>query len=274
MYKVLALDLDGTVLNSKHEINPELKEAIQKIKRHYHVMLVTGRHHTSAKPYHDELGLDTPIICCNGTYIYDFAKNEVLFANAIEKESAFKFLDLSDQYNINSVIYVTNEMVHLKSKPIDFLSYLEGWALNYPENDRPQVIRVDSLRDNIEPAEYVWKFVAEGDIEAINQFSELDFIKENFNGERSWVNRVDFAKKGNTKGVRLQQYLDMISVSAAEVVAIGDNHNDISMIELAGMGIAMNNADDKVKSKADRICTTNSNGNGISLLLDELFLVS
>ncbi len=72
MYNVLALDLDGTVLTQEHTIHPAVKQAIHKAAKQCHVMIVTGRHHTAARPYYDELGLTTPIICCNGTYIYDY----------------------------------------------------------------------------------------------------------------------------------------------------------------------------------------------------------
>ena len=86
MYKVLALDLDGTVLQDDHTIHPEVKKAIQEVKQYCHVVIVTGRHHTAARPYYYELGLDTPIICCNGTYVYDYQTETVLTQNAIDKD--------------------------------------------------------------------------------------------------------------------------------------------------------------------------------------------
>jgi hydroxymethylpyrimidine pyrophosphatase-like HAD family hydrolase len=63
-------------------------------------MIVTGRHHTAAKPYYDQLGLDTPIICCNGTYIYDRQTAEVVQENSIDKMHAREFLSLCDQYSL------------------------------------------------------------------------------------------------------------------------------------------------------------------------------
>jgi hydroxymethylpyrimidine pyrophosphatase-like HAD family hydrolase len=77
MYKLLALDLDGTVLNDERDIHPDLKAAIAAIKNEYQVMIVTGRHHTAAKPYYIELGLTTPIICTtdnNGSDLATFIR--------------------------------------------------------------------------------------------------------------------------------------------------------------------------------------------------------
>ncbi|MGR5457370.1 HAD hydrolase family protein, partial [Vibrio alfacsensis] len=77
--------------------------------------------------------------------------------------------------------------------------------------------------------------------------SEHSWIKRNFNGERSWSNRIDFAAQGNSKGKRLADYVKGLGYEAHHVIAAGDNHNDISMLEYAGLGIAMKNADEMVK---------------------------
>lgn len=98
MYKVLALDLDGTVLSDDHTIHPQVKDAIRAAQQHCHVLIVTGRHHTAARPYYDELGLTTPIICCNGTYVYDYASETVLEHNAIDKQDALTFIDLAQEF--------------------------------------------------------------------------------------------------------------------------------------------------------------------------------
>lgn len=100
MYKVLALDLDGTVLTDDHRIHPEVKKAIQEAQQKCHVVIVTGRHHTAARPYYDELGLTTPIICCNGTYVYDYHNDRVLKHNSIAKEDALTFIALAKEFQV------------------------------------------------------------------------------------------------------------------------------------------------------------------------------
>ncbi|NHX34781.1 HAD hydrolase family protein, partial [Escherichia coli] len=76
-------------------IHPAVKQAIQQAAKQCHVMIVTGRHHTAARPYYDELGLTTPIICCNGTYIYDYQNEKVITHNALTKENALTFIELA-----------------------------------------------------------------------------------------------------------------------------------------------------------------------------------
>ena len=105
-HKLLALDLDGTVLNSQHTISQELIDAIKSIAKDTHVVIVTGRHHVAAKPYYEQLGLSTPIICCNGTYIFDYQTNTVLEENAIDKQMAAEFITLSQAHDLKMVMYV------------------------------------------------------------------------------------------------------------------------------------------------------------------------
>ncbi len=99
MYKVLTLDLDGTVLKDDHTVirtekgDPEAKQSC-------HVVIVTEFDTTQQRPYYYELGLDTPIICCNGTYVYDYQTETVLTQNAIDKDKALTFIDMADEFQL------------------------------------------------------------------------------------------------------------------------------------------------------------------------------
>lgn len=271
MYKLLALDLDGTVLNSNHEISPYLINSIKRIAENTHVVIVTGRHHTAAQPYYEKLGLSTPIICCNGTYLYDYSTQSVLSENSISKDNAFKFLELADAHELKAVMYVRDAMLYSKKQPIAYMDALSHWALSFPEASRPKIIKVDNFFDELSTSEYIWKFVVEGG--SVESFTEIDFINRNFNGERSWHDRVDFANVGNNKGTALAQYIDSLGISEQQVVSVGDNQNDMSMLKLAGMGIAMKNAEQLVQAAANMVTeTSNDDEKGLSELLDELFL--
>ncbi|GAM58596.1 hydrolase [Vibrio ishigakensis] len=271
MYKVLALDLDGTVLNDEHGIHPEVKQAITEAQKQWHVLIVTGRHHTAARPYYYELGLDTPIICCNGTYIYDYATESVLKHQAIEKESALKFIELTQEFGVKMVMYVTDAMTYSNYNPITYMEVLEEWALTAPEQHRPKIFKIDSFAEMVKNSEHVWKFVVEGEPESVDKLVKHPWVQEAFNGERSWSNRVDFAAKGNSKGLRLAEYISELGLDAEQVIAVGDNHNDISMLKFAGLGVAMKNADDLVKSHAQAVCKTDNNKDGLAHLIRENF---
>lgn len=270
-YHALALDLDGTTLTSAHTIMPAIKEAIMRIKEQTTVMLVTGRHHTAAHPYHHELGLTTPIICCNGTYVYDYDRRAVLAENAIPHELAQRFIALAKEHRLNLVMYVTDRMVYSAHQPVRYVAALQQWASSFAPPIQPQVASVDSFEEELANSSHVWKFVAEGEITAIQAFSHHPWVREHFSGEQSWANRVDFARRGNSKGARLQEYLDQQGITPARLVAIGDNHNDTSMLCLAGMGIAMANAEQEVKQIANRVTRESNDEGGILEVLNRYF---
>lgn len=268
-YKLLALDLDGTTLTSENTILPEVKAAIQKAKSDIQVMIVTGRHHTAARPYYLDLGLDTMSICCNGTYIYDYLNNKVITENSIPKNIGEQFISMSKENDLKMLMYITDAMVLSKTQPVDYIAKLEDWAQTFPVDIRPDIHRIDSFEQTLTETPYLWKFVAEGEPESIDQFIKQPFIQDNFSAEQSWSNRFDFAFKGNTKGARLKEYLEENQISPSEVIAIGDNFNDISMIELAGLGVAMAHSDDEVKASADYVTAEDNNGKGILEVLEK-----
>ncbi|MEI8631274.1 Cof-type HAD-IIB family hydrolase [Vibrio sp. PP-XX7] len=267
MYKVLALDLDGTVLTDNQTILPELKQAIRSIQNQCHVMIVTGRHHTAAKPYYMELELTTPIICCNGTYMYDYQSDQVLTHNAIEKQDALRFIELATKFDMKLVMYITQAMLYSQHNPVIYIEELKQWASQYPPELRPQIHSVDSFSEQAQTADNIWKFVVEGLPGDVERLSDHPWVGETFNGERSWSNRIDFAARGNTKGGRLAEYVTDLGYDAGQVFAVGDNHNDISMIQYAGLGVAMGNADKTVKSHASVICETDNNHAGLARLI-------
>lgn len=269
MYKVLALDLDGTVLTDNHTIHHEVKQAIRQAQDKCHVVIVTGRHHTAAKPYYDELGLNTPIICCNGTYVYDYGNSRVLKQNAIEKQDALSFIALAKEFQMKMVMYVTDSMTYSRCNPIAYMQALEKWANQYPEGNQPKIEQIDSFSERVGEVEHVWKFVVEGLPSSIERLSKQPWVQQKFNGERSWSNRVDFAAIGNSKGQRLAEYVSELGYHANHVIAVGDNHNDISMLRYAGLGVAMFNADEMVKSHARLVCQTDNNQDGLARLIRE-----
>lgn len=270
MYKVLALDLDGTVLNSRHAISSPLRDTINSLQESIHVVLVTGRHHTAAMPYHYELGLNTPMICCNGTYVFDSASKGVVEHNMISIDNAREFIRMAEARQFKVVMYIKDAMLCSRTRPIAHMENMIDWGAGYDDDLRPDIRLVDSFLEELDSAEYVVKFVIETD--EIDDFNELDFIRDNFSAERSWIDRFDYAGIGNNKGNALAQYVEQLGFTAEQLVAIGDNHNDISMIEYAGLGVAMQNADGIVQRAAALTSPANNDDeNGLAELLKKLF---
>ncbi|MEL0637001.1 Cof-type HAD-IIB family hydrolase [Marinomonas sp. TI.3.20] len=270
MYQLLALDLDGTSLKSDFTISPVLVDTVRVLSRSIPVLIVTGRHHTTAGPYYQELGLTTPAICCNGTYVYDYQNRTVLQHNAIEKSNAMQFLQLAEARNLRVVVYLKDAMLYSSQRPVMHVARLAKWAEGFSGEVKPIIRQVDDFLPEVEGAECIWKFVVEGD--DVDEFAMMPFIREHFTGEKSWSNRIDFASIGNTKGSALAQLIQQKGIAPEQVVAVGDHHNDISMLKMVGMGVAMENADDSLKNYAKRITRTNNdNDHTVAELLQTLF---
>lgn len=272
MHKLLALDMDGTVLTSDHTISPYLKEVLKALKEKVDVLFVTGRHHIAAEPYYHDLALTTPTICCNGTYMYDYHQQKVLLENSLSKDDALRFYKMTKEAGIKQVLYVDDAMLYSDTNPVEYIDKLVHWANSFPKTERPKIEAIHSFEDAIYQARYVWKLVLEGLPETLTSLIHDPWVQSTFNPEQSWFNRVDCSPAGNSKGNRLAQYLEMQGIAPSEVMAVGDNFNDVSMIKLAGWGVAMGNAEPGVKEIADEVCTTDNDGDGLAKLLEKYFL--
>ena len=270
-YQFLALDLDGTTLQNDHTLHPLVKEYVQKIKHHYPVMIVTGRHHTAAKPYYDELGLTTPIICCNGVYRYDYTNHCVETGIAIPHDLAQSFLALAHQYQLQLVMYTEDGMAFSHHDPIPYMLPLKQWAQSYPIDQRPNIYQVESFEAELNKTNKVWKFVAQGSAKNFQAFLQQPLIEQYFSGSLSGENKIDLAMKGHSKGKALIDYLAAKNIDEKHAVAAGDNYNDISMLSVVGGSIAMQHAHDEVKKHAKIICTTDNQGDGLTQLLKQYF---
>ncbi|NDL62790.1 pyridoxal phosphatase [Acerihabitans arboris] len=250
-YRVIALDLDGTLLDRKKRILPESLKALNDARAAgMQVVVVTGRHHVAIHPFYQALKIDTPAICCNGTYLYDYQAKKVITSNPLEKTQARRVLELLKQYDIHGLIYVDDAMLY--EQPSDHVIRSLAWANTLPEAQRPNLLQVDSLFEAAERAGSIWKFATSyPDRVKLRDFAEVVASEMGLSCEWSWHDQVDIAQAGNSKGKLLQQWVESAGLTMDQVIAFGDNYNDLSMLEAAGLGVAMGNSDDAIKARAD-----------------------
>lgn len=266
-YKVIAFDLDGTLLNKQGRILPSSQQAIeQAIQQGIKVVLVTGRHHTAVKPYHYQLNLSTPIICCNGTYLYDVVTDQTPLANPLSTSQAEQVINVAEKYQTHLLMYSRNEMNYQVLN--EHMRKFSQWVADCPEEVRPRLRQISDFRQLLYDEEIIWKFVISHPDRQIMQQAVAELSPQQFNCEWSWVDRVDIANQGNSKGNRLAELLALWQVSPEQVIAFGDNHNDISMLQLAGLGVAMGNAEEEVKAQA-KLVTLSHNEDGIAQVLKQ-----
>lgn len=257
-FKLIALDLDGTALDEAGEIRPRTKTAVAAARAAgVEIVLVTGRHHVATRPYHAELALTTPAICCNGAYVFDMARDQAVAGRPIEPAQARELLALCRAHDLHALIYTDRAMTFERMNA--HMRRLTEWAARYPEPSRPRIEQVESFDQVIEDAGLIWKFVvSHDDAETLALWrAEVD-ARSDFSVEFSWTNRADVVRAGLSKGARLIEWARSRGVEASQIVAFGDNHNDLSMIEAAGLGVAMGNAEPELKAAARLVVGDNA----------------
>lgn len=256
-YRLVALDLDGTLLDSQLQIRSQTIDALQRVREQgVEVMIVTGRHHTAAHAYWHQLDLELPAICCNGTYIYDFRSCRPLVGEPLTMEESHELLALVRDYGIHAMVYVDDVMAYETQS--QHLCNLLKWSTTLPDHLRPRFEPVDSFERLIDEAEMRWKFLVAGDdMKALEDFNEAVSRQLQLSCVRSAHNRIDITHAGNNKGSRLAEFIAQRGILPQEVVAFGDQDNDKEMLELAGLGVAMGNSHEAVRGHADWVTGTN-----------------
>lgn len=256
-YQAVAFDLDGTLLSPNATILESSKLAIQEVReKGIKVYFVTGRHHTAVRPYYAELGLDTPVVCCNGTYVYDFQNEKVVIGNPLTPQVASQLINNAQAQGIHTAVYFQDAMTY-ETLNIHFEKF-QKWVASCPESVRPNVYQVESFQKEIDKGTTIWKvLISDPDLVKLQNFVEklpLDQVSP----EWSWVDRVDITSVGNSKGARLAELLKIEGIDPQNVIAFGDNFNDISMLETVGLGIAMGGSEEEVQQKAKKTIGSNS----------------
>ncbi|EAA5434852.1 HAD family phosphatase [Salmonella enterica subsp. enterica serovar Muenchen] len=218
-YRLIAFDLDGTLLNRNKQILPESLTAIRQIQdMGCRIMLVTGRSHREAYAYYQTLALTEPMICCNGSYIYQPAQQQILDPLPL---------------------------THLQTEKI--------LARVYPL--KPTIRADDKIifqADELSSRENIWQIsIVHRHIKQLQNIAE--FIQHELQLSWSWHHQLDILQKGCSKGQSLARYAQQQHIAMREVMAFGDNDNDAEMLRLAGLGVAMGNASARAKVYADSV---------------------
>ena len=263
MYKLVALDIDDTIINAKNNISEKTKQAILKAQaKGVKVTLASGRMYQSMKNLAGELEIKMPLISCNGAMIR--SEEKLIECQLLNKDIAKKAMEYFTGKNKVLQIYKPDGL-YTKEK------CERTWRLEQAEG----------LPCNIIDAKAYDGFYKEDILKLLIRLEpdEVDFfrsdIKKNFNGVLSYAlsHRVyiEMTHLGINKGKALSQLAQMYGIKQSEVLAIGDSPNDKKMLEWAGLGIAMGNAMDEVKKVAD-ITTSSIEDDGVAKALEEYVL--
>ena len=258
---VLCSDLDGTILENETTIHPENLEALAYFRKHGGKFTVaTGRQRKNAMRFLEVLEPDLPIITANGSMIVDYRQNEVLWYCSLPEETECFLQDLLKRFDNASPALVTREEVY-------FLRVTEE-AKGYRAAEQLQCF-VAETKDIEKP----WVKLVSCQNKALT-----GEIREYYRNS-VWADAFKFIRSGNyyfealplgaNKGVALEKLSEMCGFSLSDTVAVGDNENDAEMLEVAGLGCAMENGSPEAKENADFVTLSNKDG-GVAHLIYKL----
>ncbi len=248
-YRLIAVDLDDSLLDHHQRISERNKQALRAAQEMgTHVTVATGRIPDSAMPFIRELNVTVPIIAYQGAYIKDTMTGETLVKNPIPMEYAYRIMEKCKEDNLYTQVYVENNYFFEQECPYSQLyqriSGLKGKA-------------VGDLRAFLK--EEPTKILIMDEPERISAYYQQ--FQERFGGQlQVTVSKPIFLEMTHinaTKGNALKRLGSILGIPREEIIAIGDSYNDLSMIEYAGLGVAMGNAPDPVKASAQYVTSAN-----------------
>ena len=286
MIKLIATDMDGTLLNAAHEISEENIQAIEYAQSQgITVVIATGRAFYEANTPIAQTDLKLPYICLNGAEVRDESFNISSTSN-LNRELIDRITDVLNRESIYYQIY-TNIGIYTENPQRDLDIYIDiaeragqqadvekikaGIQKRIDNGTLKVVDNYDKIKDT--PGEIVMKILAfDSDLEKIDRVSEELAQSGSLAVSSSSRGNIEITHADAQKGIALQTIADRLKVDMSDVMAIGDNLNDLSMLERAGYSVAMANATDEVKATAKFETESNENsgvGKAIMKLLKE-----
>lgn len=269
MFKLIVTDMDGTLLNSDKKIPNDTIAALQTlIATGCQFTLATGRIYKAAKRYGDQIGIKTPLICCNGAVIIDPKTDALLYGAPIPKETGRKIIEVARKYNVYFHLYDKDIIYSERLEKI--IAYFRKVSADQPPQYRIHTEVVEDALALFDRTDiYKFGFYYDNSERAQEMRLELEAI-EGVHGFKSMDTMYDVMREGISKGSALENLCRILDIDRESVIAFGDNENDLEMLEFAGMGIAMDNAEAFVKDVANHVTTSNDE-EGVLRALEAVF---
>ena len=262
-YKMIVLDLDGTLMSSANEILPKTKAALLKVQEQgVTVVLASGRPTFGMTKVAKELRLHNYggyVLSYNGARIMNLETNELIYERALPPAVCHELYDLSRAMKVNLMAYQEDTII-----TTDDDEYIQKEAFI---NAMP-IKRVSNFKTTVNFNSAKCLCTGEPEFLAKVEKKLIAQIGDRFSISRSLPFFLEIMPHSINKAYALQKLLDHIGVQQAELIACGEGYNDQTMIEFAGLGVAMGNAVAEVKAVADYITASNDE-NGIALVVEK-----
>lgn len=251
--KVLVLDIDGTLTNSRKEITPSTKEAIQDVMRRGHkVILASGRPTPGMRRYEQELELEKYggyLLSYNGGRVVDCRSGEILYQRMLPRTIIPGLYGFAERNHCGLITYLGSTVISA-FEPDEYITW-EAHINGLPV--RP----VEHFVDFVDFDVHKCLMTADSDRAAVFEKELQEKYRDLVSIYRSEPFFIEIMPRNVSKGTSLERMLEAMGQRRENTICCGDGFNDISMIRYGGVGVAMGNAQPEVKAAADYITATN-----------------
>lgn len=265
---LIVLDLDGTLLTDEKTISPKTARTLKKAGEQGHqIMIATGRPYRASEVYYKQLGLNTPIVNFNGAFVHNPMDTSW---ETIHKPIALPVVndvvEAMQDFDVENIVAEVLDDVYAQYHDEHFLDIFHFGNPRITEGDIRRSLQTDPtsllIQANDQTVDPIRRHLEELHAEVIDH--------------RRWgapFNVVEIVRHGLNKAVGIHAVAKWMDVPRERIIAFGDEDNDLEMIDYAGVGVAMGNAINRLKTIANEI-TDSNNDDGISRVLEERLLLT
>ena len=259
--KLIASDLDDTLLNNERKISARNEAAIrQAIAAGVVFTLASGRMYCSMKPYAEKLGLDVPLVSYNGGLVKGALSGNEFVKKPLKLPTALKLLQYAKQKGYYIQVYINDQL---------FIKEHNAYSAAYCQVAGIQPIAIGEDVYNITTAPNKLLLMTEAAEFAATWQDIAERFKDEVDVTSSKDNYLELMEPGVNKWVAIKELAAGLGIKPEEIMCIGDSNNDLCMIKNAGIGVAVGNAKDEVQHQA-KIVTAANDHDGVALVIESI----
>lgn len=248
-YKLMAVDVDGTLLDSKGVLTQKTQEAIkQGVESGLVFVISSGRPIQGVEQLNRKLNLDLPFITYNGAMVVMGKSKEILYEQKLSQKDAKSIIELGEKYKTTVIVWRDNKL---------FVNEINENSKRYGELTETEPILINDMEEITENG--VTKILWFDEVDSIEKYQaevgELLSTEINYHTSQPWF--LEFVHKKASKAIAMEKIGEYYGIEQCEMIAVGDGFNDLSMIEYAGLGVAMGNSREEIKKKANYVTLSN-----------------
>lgn len=266
---LIAIDLDGTLLTKEKKISSASKSVIRTLIEQGHVVVIaTGRSNRMSQLFYHELGLTTPLINSNGAVIHHpLDKNWGTYHTPLKLKTAMEIVEVSDALRSKNILAAVQDSV--------YLNQYDEHIVNFYRPKKSDSFFIGDVRKGLtEDPTLMLLYPEKSQLETLT--NTLNDLHAEVIDHRNWgepFHIIEVMNKQMNKAKAIHKVAEYYHIPKERIIAFGDEGNDLEMIDYAGVGVAMGNAIDELKTIADHVTETNE-AHGVATFLADYFNVT